>query len=252
MDRLTKNVLLCHIKRRFIPSSLGRSNCDPSILLDYMLLVLQSGMAWRHLQFTKCPYDYRTVHQHFRQWSKHSIFKDAYASIFRLYSRRRRCKYHCIDSSYVKNIYGHDCTGRNPTDRGRRATKVSAIVDDIGVPVALFFCAGNVSDHKTILPTLNCIIKTASNRIPLYADKGYDSEAGRRLIRSYNYIDRVAKRRVRTHRVVNRKRGIVERVFSWFDKYRRLLLRYDALVISYENWTYLAACRLLGNKMKKI
>ena len=28
----------------------------------------------------------------------------------------------------LKSIYGRDCVGRNPTDRGRRATKLSAIV----------------------------------------------------------------------------------------------------------------------------
>ena len=252
MNGLCKNVLLCHITKHFTPSPFGRSNCDPSILLEYMLLVLQSGMAWRHLQHTCCPYDYRTVHHHFRKWSNQNIFRDAYTALYKLYTRKRRCKYHCIDTSYVKNIYGQDCTGRNPTDRGRRATKVSAIVDDIGVPVALYFCPGNVSDYKTIQPTLNRVIQNPYCRVPLYADKGYDSDATRRMIRFHGYIDRVAKRRIRTHRVVNRKRGIVERVFSWFDKYRRLLLRYDALVLSYEGWSYLAACRLLSNKLEKL
>ena len=42
-------------------------------------------------------------------------------------------RYCCVKSSFVKKIYGVDC-GRNPTDRGRLATTLSAAVDDMGVP----------------------------------------------------------------------------------------------------------------------
>ena len=80
----------------------------------------------------------------------------------------------------------------------------------------------------------------------MYADKGYDSKAVRQQLRAYDYIDRVSKRGVWTHRVVNRRRGIVERFFSWLDKCRRLILRYDTLIDSYEAWTWLACCRLVS------
>jgi len=60
----------------------------------------------------------------------------------------------CIDSSYVKSIYGRDCIGHNPTDRGRNATNVSAIVASDGVPVALAFFPGNTSDQRTVEVTL--------------------------------------------------------------------------------------------------
>ena len=139
MKELVANIILCHIADRFTPSPLGRPNCEPAIVLEYVLLVLRSGMAWRHLQQTRCPYDDRTVYSFFRRWSRHRIFASAYQALYKLYTRRRRPKYHCIDSTYIKSIYGRDCVGRNPTDRGRRATKLSAIVDDRGIPISLFF-----------------------------------------------------------------------------------------------------------------
>ena len=249
MSRLFQNVILCHVAKHFPVTRLGRPSCDPTILLHFMILVLQSGMSWRHLQETKCPYDYRTVHNYFRQWTKQSIFKDAYRSLYKLYVTKKKGKYHCIDTSYIKNIYGQDCTGRNPTDRGRLATKLSAIVDDTGVPVSLYLCPGNVSDHKTVQPTLDCRIGRLDSHIPLYADKGYDSKDTRQKIRNAKYIDRVGKRRIWTHRIVNRKRGVVERFFSWLDKYRRLILRYDALISSYESMTWLAACRFVSARI---
>lgn len=246
MNILVENIILNHVTRSFQTSNLGRTNCDPRIILKYILIVLQSGMPWRHLCNTDCPYDFRTVHTFFRKWSRHHVFKDAYCALHKLYSSKRRTKYHCIDSSYIKNIYGRDCVGRNPTDRGRKATKLSAIVDDNGIPSALFFCCGNTSDYNTVVPTLESSICQIKTRIPLYADKGYDSNKVRTCIRNHNYVDRVCKRGVRIHRVVNRKRGIVERFFSWLDKNRRLILRYDALHCSLSSFTWLASCRIIS------
>ena len=77
MKELVWNIILCHIADRFTPSPLGRPNCAPEIVLEYVLLVLQSGMAWRHLQQTRCPYDYRTVYSFFRRWSRQRIFASA-------------------------------------------------------------------------------------------------------------------------------------------------------------------------------
>jgi len=245
MKELVTNIILCHIADRFTPSPLGRPNCEPAIVLEYVLLVLRSGMAWRHLQQTRCPYDYRTVYSFFRRWSRQRIFASAYQALYKLYTRRYRPKYHCIDSTYIKSIYGRDCVGRNPTDRGRRATKLSAIVDDRGIPISLFFCPGNTSDFKTVIPSCDRIL-LPKTRTPMYADKGYDSKAVRQQLRAYDYIDRVSKRGVWTHRVVNRRRGIVERFFSWLDKCRRLILRYDTLIDSYEAWTWLACCRIVS------
>ena len=66
-------------------------------------------------------------------------------ALLKLERRRtsRRGAFHCIDSTFVKNIYGRDCIGRNPTDRGRMATKVSALVDQDGLPLSLRFFPAN-------------------------------------------------------------------------------------------------------------
>ena len=52
------------------------------------------------------------------------------------------------NTTAYKNIYGKDCVGKNPTDRGRKATKLSVIVDEKGVPHSLHASEGNVSDMK--------------------------------------------------------------------------------------------------------
>ena len=178
---------------------------------------------------------------------KKNIFKEAYTIAYKLQKRpvRRNLKFQCIDSSFIKNIYGRDCVGRNPTDRGRNASKLSALVDQDGLPLSLVFFPENRNDVRTVTDTLEGRVLKPKGRQPLYADKGYDSKEVRNMMEKEGYIERVSRRRKVTHRLVNRRRNVVERFFSWMDKNRRLILRYDAYVTSYESWTWLAALRLL-------
>ena len=231
----------------------GRPRTDHTLLLEKMMLVLHTGMPWRSLNHCGIGPDFRSVHRHLMIWARGGVFEAAYRALFRLYRRRdRKGEYHSLDSSYVKNIFGRECTGRNPTDRGRLATKVSALVTNRGLPVSLAFFPANVSDYKTVRQTLKRRIPDAmpsKERIPLYADKGYDSRAVRSEVWQAGYIDRISKRRVRLHRVVNRRRGVVERFFSWLDKERRLLMRFDTTIVAYAAWTWLACCKIMSKRL---
>jgi len=118
---------------------------------------------------------YTTVFQNFTNWTAAGVFERAYAAVLRLERRplRRNVRVECIDSAYVKSIYGRDCIGRNPTDRGRNATKVSAIVASDGVPVALALFPGNTSDQRTVEVTLRArLTPRAALGMPMYEDKG--------------------------------------------------------------------------------
>jgi transposase len=83
----------------------------------------------------------------------------------------------------VKNVYGRDCLGRSYYDRGRKATKVSALVDQSGVPLHLLFHPANKYDGKTLAHLLD----KASKHVMLkgkciHADRAYDSERCRSAV----------------------------------------------------------------------
>ena len=245
MDVRLRTIILCLVKKHFPVSNIGRRRIEPEFVLDELLHILWTGCPWRSLQTTRSSY--QTVHRHFITWTQRHIFREAYSIAYKLQNRptRRNLRFQCIDASFVKNIYGRDCIGRNPTDRGRNGTKLSAVVDQDGLPLSLVFFPANVHDVHTVEPTLKRRIVSSDRSEPLYADKGYDSKKVRTTIRQYGNLDRVSKRGTIVHRVVNRRRNIVERFFSWLDKNRRLILRYDALIASYESWTWLASLRLV-------
>ena len=133
---LFRNLVKVEVQRRYPTQRRGR----PRLLhfdeaFNSILYVVRTGVQWRQLRPETVSHI--TVFKTMHRWTRDNIFGTAYERLLRLYRRQRRPKYYCIDSSYVKNIYGRDCTGRNPTDRGRRATKLSVVVDDLGVPVSL-------------------------------------------------------------------------------------------------------------------
>ena len=93
---------------------------------DDIVHVVRTGMQWRHLKPKLVSFI--TVFKVMHKWIAANLFRKAYQTLLRLYSRQRRPRYCCVDSSFVKNVYGKNCLGRNPTDRGRMGTKVTTIV----------------------------------------------------------------------------------------------------------------------------
>ena len=247
MNPLVRTILIQTVHKEFPPCTRGRPRYDPKKIVDAVALVLTSGMPWRCLKHVQDAPDWRTAHNTFTRWSRARVFEDAFRILLRLYRRRVRpaCKHAALDSTYVKNIRGRDCIGRNPTDRGRHATKVSVIVDDTGIPLALAFFPGNTSDHRTIASTLKNMIDAPPRGTPIYADKGYDSRDARQTLRNAGFVARVFRRRFRTHRVAERRRNVVERFFAWVDCCRRLLVRHETNVHAFASMHCLAALRLV-------
>ena len=127
----------------------------------------------------------------FVAWSRAGIFiEQAYSTYcFRLENskRARRRKYVSIDSTYVKNQFGIYGFGRNPTDRGRKATKVSALVDERGTLLALSCHCANIHDTQTVKDTIGSTLLPIG-RLPIYGDKGYVSDAHRKYVVSHGLI----------------------------------------------------------------
>ena len=243
-----KNVLRIQVEKYFPRNVRGR----PSLLTfddayDDILKVVRTGMQWRHL--TPKHVSFITVFKTMHKWVAADLFRAAYQTLLRLYSRKRRPRYYCVDSSFAKNIYGSDCVGRNPTDRGRKATKMSAIVDDLGVPYGALFSPGNHSDFKLFEPTLDSVLIPLERGKEMYGDKGYDSRTNRDACAQHGLRDRLFRRRTKNGRRTHARRGVVERFFSWIDKYRRLLVRYERYVSVYSSMCFLTFGMVLQNRI---
>ena len=255
------NILLAHARKRQRCGNATRQTrgrpqkLDDRYILDRILFVLHTGCTWSRLPVTNASP--KTIWAHFNSWSRRGVFEHAFHDTVRWYRKVRRIRAQrgtrdldklqrlVVDTSFVKNVYGRDVLGRNPTDRGRKATKVSLLTDGVGTPVGMTFHRGNRHDGKILQHTLSSAHRKVGIRgkyTTLFADKGYDSAACRRVASQFGMQPRISRRGVATHAADNAKRVCVEQSFGLFDHFRRIRVRYEAQIHAFKSMHFFAAC----------
>jgi transposase len=164
---------------------------------------------------------------------------------------KHRSSIKIVDTSFIKNVFGRNCIGSNPFDRGRKATKISAVVDHKGIPLSFTFHKGNRNDSRTLFHTLSkCLFLNKGDSI--YADKIYDSNHCKDVVNRFSLKNCISKKKHITTKENNHIRIVVEHTFGWLDKYRRIILRYDSHIHTFKSFHYLASLHLLGNRILNI
>ena len=125
--------------------------------------------------------------------------------------------------------------GQTPPIGEKTGAKRSLLVDALGVPLSLIVSGANRHDVKLLAATLDAMIirrPKPTRRRPqhLCADKGYSGRPAAEVIRSRGYRPHVLQigqepRRGRGRR--RARRWVVERTHSWFNRFRKLLVRYE-------------------------
>lgn len=133
--------------------------------------------------------------------------------------------------------FGGDLTGPNPTDRGKLGTKRSILTDGYGVPISAIIDGANRHDSVLLEATIASIpigrpLATPDNPHGMCLDKAFDSTVSREILAEYNYIPHIRSRgqektdlaSIPGHRA---RRWVVERLHSWLNRFRRLLIRWE-------------------------
>ena len=108
------------------------------------------------------------------------------------------------------------------------------IVDARGLPLAWSASAGNRNDVTQLMPLLDRIPAVAGRvgrprhrPVMIVADRGYDHDKYRRLLRKRGIGHRIARRQTEHGSGLGRYRWVVERTFAWLHAFRRLAIRYE-------------------------
>ena len=125
-----------------------------------------------------------------------------------------------------------DLTGPSPVDRGRPGSKHHLITDAAGIPLAVILTGGNRNDVTQLLPLLDAIPpirglrgRPRRRRRRVYADRGYDHDKYRRLLRDARHHPGHRPPRHRARLRTGPHRWVVERTFAWLHGFRRLRIR---------------------------
>jgi transposase len=228
----------------------GRPRVGHRVVVRVIWFVLATGNRWEDVpQELGCSG--RTAHRRLRAWEEAGVWDRLHADLLRLLRQADKLDTDLvvIDSVYVRAFGGGEQTGPSPVDRRKLGTKHTLLVSRRGVPFAIRTAGANASDHTQLFPLLLDFPRVGGKRgrpkeLPnvLYADRGYDSEATRWLLRWLGVEPRIAKRNTPHGSGLGKVRWVVERTVSWLKGLRRMRVRYDRLGVIRDAFTTLAAC----------
>jgi transposase len=127
-----------------------------------------------------------------------------------------------------------DHIGPSPVDRGRAGSEHHLITEARGIPLAVTLTGGHRNDITQLLPLAEAIPPIRGRRGrparrpgQLFADRGYDHDKYRRLLRARGITPRIARRGTAHGSGLGRHRWVVERGFAWLHGFKRLRTRYE-------------------------
>lgn len=134
------------------------------------------------------------------------------------------------------------------------------LVDGRGVPLSLVVTGANRHDVSQLEAVLDAIVierpsPPQRRHKHLCADAGYTGTPAMKVIEEHNYIPHVKGRRQEADELKRdpgekASRWIVEVAHNWFNRFRKLLVRYEKLDCSFLALNHLAASIMVFRKIK--
>ncbi|TXN41390.1 IS5 family transposase [Methylobacterium sp. WL93] len=239
----------------------GRRPIKNRAALTGILFVLRSGLPWEMLPAEMGCGSGMTCWRRLRDWQAAGVWTRLHQVLLgRLYEvGQLDWSRASLDSASVPAKKRGSATGPNPTDRGKPGTKRHLVVDARGTPLGLTFTGANRHDSVMMAPTLDAIPPVGSGRRgrprrrphKLHADKAYDARARRQECRARGIVPRIARRGIDSSEKLGRHRWVVERTHAWFNRFRRLPVRYERRADIYKAFTNLAASLITLNQIRR-
>jgi transposase len=149
-------------------------------------------------------------------------------------------------------------TGPSPVDRGRPGSKHHLLVDQSGIPLAFSVTGGNRHDITQLIPLVDAVpaIRGAAGRPRrrpdyLVADRGYDHDKYRRLLRQRGIKPMIARRQSEHGSGLGHTRWVVERTFAWLHNFKRLLVRYERRADIHRALLALGCCLVCFRRLRR-
>ena len=230
------------------PDGRGRPWIHARAVLNGVLYVLRTGCAWADLPRSYPPKS--TCHDRFQAWIESGVFAAVLDDLARELEASgwldlREC---FIDGSFAPAKRGGTWVGKTKKGKG---SKIMAIVEANGLPVAVAIDSANPHEVKLVEQTLKArFVETKPEH--LIGDNAYDSD-GLDADLAFQGIEMIAPHRSnRKHRTQDgrplrryRRRWQAERFFAWLQPFRRVITRWEVKAENYRGFVHLACLLIL-------
>ncbi|HSN30294.1 MAG TPA: IS5 family transposase, partial [Kofleriaceae bacterium] len=231
----------------------GRPWKETRDVVNGVLWVLRTGAPWADLPRRYPPY--QTCHRRFQTWVEEKTLERLLRRLAE--DLRDRGKLDLteafIDGSHAGAKRGALMFGK--TRRGK-ATKIMAVADRSGLPIAVGIESGQRNEQKLVVGTLKKSFLRKQLPKILIGDKAYDSDPldaelaamGIEMISPHHPRRR---RKTQDGRKLRRykRRWKVERLFAWIFRFRRLVTRYEEKAENYLGLLQLACAQILLRRL---
>jgi transposase len=214
----------------------GRPPVDDRAALTGILFVLKTGIPWEDLPQEMGCGSGMTCWRRLRDWQAAGVWDRLHELLLAELNAADKIDWSraAVDSGTVRAVGGGQKTGPNPTDRSKPGSKHHVMTDGGGVPLAVELSGANRHD---VMHLLSLVVHIPSVRgkpgrprsrpDELYADRAYDSEPARGILRWLGIEPFLAKRGTEHGSGLGKFRWVAERTISWFRNFRRLRVRYE-------------------------
>jgi transposase len=227
----------------------GRKPLDYRRVFTGILFVLKSGIAWDELPADLGCGCGKTCREYLRLWHRAGVWSKLHALLLAELNGADKIDWDraLIDASFAKAPEGGEDTGPNPTDRSKSGSKHHVMTDAQGIPLSATVTAANINEVTKALHVLVIMPPVGGKPGPkhekpneLVADRGYDSEPLRQILRWLGIHPSVAARNTEHGSGLGVYRWFVERTISWLHSFGRLRRRLDRLTEIQEAFLELA------------
>jgi transposase len=214
----------------------GRPPIDDRAALTGILFVLRTGIQWEDLPCEMGCGCGMTCWRRLRDWQQAGVWDRLHELLLAELNAADKIDWSraAADSSSVRAVGGGEQTGPNPTDRRKLGSKHHLVTDAQGVPLQVELSAANTSDITKLIPLVVDIPPVRgkpghprSRPDKLYADRAYDCEPARQLLRWLGIEPHLAKRHTEHGSGLGVYRWVIERTIGWLHNFRRLRVRWD-------------------------
>ncbi|MEV5788120.1 IS5 family transposase [Streptomyces sp. NPDC052287] len=243
------------VERRGRGLDIGRPpEHDLRRLMDAILYVDRTGIAWRYLPHDFPPWE--TVYGYFAAWQKEGVFDQLNGLLRRLVreaeGRDGEPTACVLDAQSVKTSANVPATSQG-IDAGKKIAgrKRHIGVDTLGLLLAVWVTAASVSDNVGGIHLMSHIAATRPRVTKAWADSGYRTKAidhGARLGIDVEVVQREPG--VKGFKVIPR-RWVVERTFGWLMHHRRLARDYETHPHRSEAIIHVAMIDLMSRRLTR-
>ncbi|HJP76237.1 MAG TPA: IS5 family transposase [Pseudonocardiaceae bacterium] len=226
--------LLPVVPRR--PDHPGRKRLDDRKALCGILFVLYTGIPWEFLPQELGFGSGMTCWRRLRDWNEAGVWQRLHESLLAELNAAGELDFTraVVDGSHVRAMKGGPKTGPSPVDRARTGSKHHLITEAHGIPLAVILTGGNRNDVTQLLPLIDAVPSVRGRRgrprqrpDTIYADRAYDHDKYRRLVREKGITPLFARRGVDHGSGLGVHRWVVEQSFALLHWFRRLRIRWE-------------------------